>query len=144
MANTVQSSVAKRFVARAIATGCGSGYLRPAPGTWGSAAALGALIVWQPAGPWLAAILLASLPLAYWAIATVQQDLSGGSDGDPGWIVVDEWQGLALAWLLAGATTYGAYGLLFVAFRFFDARKLGPIRMADEKLSGPWGVMVDD
>ena len=142
MANLSQTSTFARFLARVLASGAGSGYLRPAPGTWGSAAALALLIGWRPEPAALAAVLCLSLPVAYWAIAQVQQ--TSASDGDPGWVVIDEWQGLALGWLLAAPATPMGFAALFVLFRFFDARKMGPVRAADASLEGPWGVMVDD
>lgn len=142
MANTAQTSTFARFMARTLASGIGSGYLRPAPGTWGSAAALALLVAWQPAPAVLSGAFCFSVPVAYWAIAQVQSGADAQSD--PGWIVVDEWQGLALGWLLATPASPIGYTLLFCLFRLFDARKLGPIRAADASLEGPWGVMVDD
>ena len=102
-----------------VATGFGSGYLRPASGTWGS---LAALLVWvafvfafaapldrwtlhfglEPAFWWghaaLEALFLA-LPLGMTWLAVRASDLvvAQTGDHDPGWIVADEWAGLFVA-----------------------------------------------
>lgn len=143
MANPAQNGLLARFFARALASGLGSGYLRPAPGTWGSTAALLLLIWLRPSEAVLAVCLMASVPLGYWAIGLVQS-ARHGDDSDPGWIVWDEWQGLALGWLLAAPESWWGYGLLFVFFRALDGYKVGAVRAVDEGLTGPWGVMVDD
>lgn len=102
-----------------VATGFGSGRLRPAPGTWGS---LAALVVW------VALVALVAAPVKVWALRhggdrilwTVQAGLEGFflalpaamtwlairaadrvtaacGEKDPGWIVADEWAGLFVA-----------------------------------------------
>lgn len=112
-----------------IATGFGSGFLRPASGTWGSLAALLA---------WALFVLAAAAPLATWAMGRPWGRLVQGTliaaelvwlgllagliglavrasdlviqetgDQDPGYIVIDEWAGLWIAlhpvhWLAAG------------------------------------------
>ncbi len=97
-----------------VATGFGSGYLKPAPGTWGSLAALPVWILlfkgikWicggVPSGPlpyrllaWEAPILLALL--GYGLLAVKASGLVEAEAGtkDPGFIVADEWIGLGLA-----------------------------------------------
>jgi phosphatidylglycerophosphatase A len=68
-------------------------------------------------------------------------------------IVIDEVVGqlVTLAPLLAwpGWSLRGAGGWLavvtgFVAFRVFDVWKPGPVRIADERVGGGFGVMLDD
>lgn len=62
---------------------------------------------------------------------------------DPSEVVVDEYAGVLVAlafvpwqwpWVLAA----------FVLFRLFDITKPGPVGWADRKLTGTWGVMMDD
>lgn len=102
-----------------VATGFGSGYLRPAPGTWGS---LTGALVWvaltlgvaapldrwsmryglQPAFWWLHAALelfFLALPLGMTLLAVRASGLVVAETGekDPGWIVADEWAGVFVA-----------------------------------------------
>lgn len=123
-------------MARAVVTLGGVGRLRPAPGTWGSAAVLPAVLL----GP------LACLGLAFglgaagwWAL---RREAAVGDD--PGWIVVDEGVGqlLALAALPAG-TGWPGVALAFALFRGFDVLKPGPVGWADRR-EGALGVMLDD
>lgn len=138
----MESPVFTDRIALLVANGLGSGRLRPAPGTWGSLAAWLLLVLWQPSHWALALVWLLVLPLFFWAIDRTTTRLSVS---DPGWVVADEWHGLALAWLLlpAGAS-WGSWILLFVLFRFFDALKPGPIGAADRFLPENWGILVDD
>ncbi|WP_083747832.1 phosphatidylglycerophosphatase A [Teichococcus deserti] len=121
---------------RLLASLGGVGFLRPAPGTWGSALVLPVVL----GGPWacLGLALLLSL-LGWWALARLPAARS-----DPGWVVIDEGAGqsLALAALPLGA---GAPGLIlaFLLFRLFDIIKPGPVGWADRR-KGPTGVMLDD
>ncbi|MBT0956947.1 phosphatidylglycerophosphatase A [Alphaproteobacteria bacterium KMM 3653] len=140
------------MIARHIATLGPVGHLRPAPGTWGSAASvlLGLLLAWI-GGPYLFILLtLAALPLGIWATAEATR---GQDNHDPSEIVIDELLGqwIALWPVVIGAAHVGADllalwpGILtaFVAFRFFDITKFGPIGWADRR-SDALGVMLDD
>lgn len=137
---------------RFIATWFYSGYIRPAPGTWGSLAALP--FAWGLhvlGGPWLLAIAAVVVFVAgYWATA---QETAGKVDHDPSEIVVDEVVG---QWIALLPVSYGAAfadadilrlwpGILagFVLFRLFDIWKPGPVGWAD-RMGGPLGVMLDD
>ena len=127
-----------RALARWVASVAGAGLLRPAPGTFGSAAALlpGLLLLW--ASPWaLAAGLVVAVVAGLWAIP------ASGAKGDPGWVVIDELAGQWVALLaLATPSLLGAL-LAFALFRIFDIFKPGPIGWA-ERLPGAVGVMADD
>ncbi|OOF51714.1 phosphatidylglycerophosphatase A [Rodentibacter genomosp. 1] len=126
-----------------LAVGFGSGLLRPAPGTWGSA--LGTL---------LGVILLGILGTKTFLILTAlcfilgcylcQKTADDMGVHDHGAIVWDEFVGvfivlsaiptLSLPWIVT------AFGL----FRFFDILKPFPIRFFDKKLESGFGIMVDD
>lgn len=127
---------------RATASLCGAGFLRPAPGTWGSAVALipGAalLALAGPAAVAAGAVLLAAL--GWWAVA---RELPRAAERDPGWIVIDEAAGMWLA--LAGLPGFGWLGvaLAFALFRLFDVAKPGPVGWADRRGDAA-GVMLDD
>jgi phosphatidylglycerophosphatase A len=140
-----------------LATGFGSGYLRPAPGTWGSLAGLGAWLLlvraargWA-AGPWLLIAAPAVLTLvAVWAADRVVRETG---QKDPSFVVADEWAGLwvALTPLLFTVTLQPQPWSLwaarlaapFLLFRLFDIWKPGPVDAA-QRLPGGWGVVMDD
>ena len=140
------------MIAAGIATVCGVGYLRPAPGTWGSVAALPLFwAAYVAGGPWACAALLAPIVAAgWWATARMT---AGAHEHDPGHIVIDEVAGqwLALMPLALGASRSGADILAlwpgwiaaFALFRLLDIWKPGPVGWADRK-RGPAGVMLDD
>jgi len=140
-----------------LATGFGSGYLRPAPGTWGSLAGLAAwlLLVWIVRGWALPAwILLAAPPIltlmAVWAADGVVKETG---QKDPSFVVADEWAGLwlALTPLLFTVTVQPQPWSLWMArlvapfllFRLFDIWKPGVVDRS-QHLPGGWGVVMDD
>lgn len=139
-------------LASVIATVGGIGYLRPAPGTWGSLAALPLAYGLHQLGgfPLLAAATLICTVIGIWATAEMTK---GQSNHDPSEIVIDE---VAGQWLAIWAISYPAWAhdisitalwpgwvTAFVLFRLFDIRKPGPVGWADRK-EGPVGVMMDD
>ena len=127
------------------------GLLKPAPGTWGSLAAVPLAWGLHAIGSFpllIAATVLVSL-LGIW---TIGQALGTGHE-DPPEIVIDEVAGqwIALWPVSIGATHAGAGfwdlypGVIaaFLAFRLFDIWKPGPIGWADRR-GGGLGVMLDD
>jgi phosphatidylglycerophosphatase A len=131
-------------VANWISTWFGCGRARVAPGTVGSAAAVGiAILLHRYAGltgwPFLAMAAALFLP-AVWA-AGVSARAAGIED--PGFVVVDEVIGQWIA--LAGARTlnWGTFLAAFALFRLFDIWKPPPVRQL-EALPGGWGINVDD
>ncbi len=131
-----------------IATFFYVGCLRPAPGTWGSLAALllGFVII-QTTGLLGLSICIASGGiLGWWATATV---IKGKEDRDPPEIVIDEVLGqwitiLPLAVWPQQFEISIWYGLFsFGTFRLFDIAKPGLVGWADRQI-GPLGVMLDD
>ena len=138
---------------RLIATFGGVGLIRPAPGTWGSAAALPLGWVLHGLGgfPLLALATLAVAALGWWA-ARAEEAATGSHDESA--IVIDEVAGQWIAlwplslglnhagvdpWLFPWPGWVGA----FLAFRLFDIWKPGPIGWADRQ-PGATGVMLDD
>lgn len=128
------------------------GHLRPAPGTWGSLAALP--VAWGlhlAGGPALLALGVA-LSFTLGTLAT-HLEIKGKPNQDPSEIVIDEVAGqwLALLPVSIGAAHAGANltslwpGIVFafLAFRFFDILKPGPIGWADRRHDA-LGVMLDD
>ena len=131
-----------------IATFFYIGHLPPAPGSWGSFAALlgGAGLIHSTGLIGLCVGIFLACLLGYWATA---QETAGQYDHDPSQIVIDEVAGQWIAllplaiWPLPfdSAAVYYLFG--FVAFRLFDITKPGLVGWAD-RLTGPLGVMLDD
>ena len=124
-----------------LAFGFGSGLSPFAPGTMGTLVAVPfifALRTLNEAVFWLALLLL--FALGVYLCGHVSRKLGVH---DHGGIVWDEmlgyWLSAALVplqwpWLLAA----------FLLFRFFDILKPWPIRQLDKKVSGGFGIMIDD
>lgn len=122
--------------AMAVASLCGLGRLRPAPGTWASVAVLPAALL----GPWWCLALGVGFALlGFWAVSCLPE-----AREDPGWVVADEASGqcLALAALPAGASFWWVLAG-FALFRVLDILKPGPVGWAD-RMEGSLGVMLDD
>ena len=134
----------KLTIANLISTWFGCGRSPVAPGTVGSAAAVGIAIgLHRYAGltGWHFLLLAAALFLpAVWA-AGVSARAAGVED--PQFVVVDEVIGQWIA--LAGARTlnWESYLAAFVLFRLFDIWKPPPVRQL-EALPGGWGINADD
>lgn len=124
-----------------LAFGFGSGLSPFAPGTMGTLVAIPftfALKSLGTTGFWIVLLLL--FLLGVWVCDRVSHKLG---IHDHGGIVWDEmvgyWLSMAFVplqwqWMLAA----------FVLFRFFDIVKPWPIRQLDQKVSGGFGIMIDD
>lgn len=137
---------------RAIATLGPIGHLRPAPGTWGSAAAV--VLAWalHSLGGFVLVLAasLAVIGLGWWVVGQV---IGPQTDTDPAEIVIDEVAGqwialwpVSLGAQMAGADFWALWpGIVtaFVAFRAFDILKPGPVGWADRQ-KGAFGIMADD
>ena len=139
-------------LAEGIATVAGTGHLRPAPGTWGSLAALPlAAALHLLGGPWLLTLAAAAgFAAGLWATGEVTR---GAGDHDPSHVVIDEVVGqwIALLPISFGAWHVGAsifalwpgWIAAFLLFRAFDILKPGPVGWADRRHDA-LGVMLDD
>jgi|TARA_B110000879_G_C11050378_1_gene462563 phosphatidylglycerophosphatase A len=124
-----------------LAFGFGSGLSPKAPGTMGT---LAAIPLW-----WL----LAQLPLASYLMVVLVSAIIGiyicGAAAktlgvhDHGGIVWDEFVGFWIA-MAALPVTWTSVILGFVLFRLFDILKPWPISWLDKKVSGGFGIMIDD
>ncbi len=118
------------------------GRLRPAPGTWGSLAALPfawALLTYGGRFVLLGAA-LAVFILGVWAARVFA---AHGDNDDPQSIVVDEVVGQWIA-LLAAPVSIVGFAIAFFAFRAYDILKPWPVSTVDRNMKNPWGVMLDD
>lgn len=138
-----------------VITGLGTGYLRPAPGSWASAATCGVflLLLWG-FGPnaWILsscmAVIVILATIGCIALGGFAEKTFGGKD--PSHCTLDEWAGQAVTLInlplgLAGCWDKHllAVGVAFVAFRVLDIIKPPPARQA-EKLPGGFGIVADD
>lgn len=137
---------------RWIASVGGVGFLRPAPGTWGSLAALPlAYGLHLLGGVWL---LLLATGVAYGLGLMATRALTAASqDHDPSWIVIDEVVG---QWIALFPVSFGA-GMMgveiwrlwpgwiaaFLLFRLFDIWKPWLVGVMDRRGDAA-GVMLDD
>ncbi|MCF6231906.1 MAG: phosphatidylglycerophosphatase A [Rhodobacteraceae bacterium] len=139
-------------LATLIGTVAGVGYLRPAPGTWGSLVALPMAWALHVLGGFALLVLAISVTFAkgIWATGVMTRDQT---DHDPSEIVIDEVVG---QWIALMPLSYVAWdrGLditvlwpgwvaAFVLFRLFDITKPWIIGKADRR-GDALGVMLDD
>lgn len=125
-----------------IATALGAGLLRPAPGTWGSLAAIPpGILILHFLGPLaLAAALILLGALSFRAVAAYEKHTNTHDDSR---IVIDEVLGMGIA-LIASGTHPVLVLIAFALFRFFDIVKPGPVGWLDANLKGAAGVICDD
>jgi phosphatidylglycerophosphatase A len=127
---------------RLLCSWFGAGWLRPAPGTWGSLAALPlGWLLWWLGGPAVLAVAMAVVFfLGWWASERIVR-----ADGleDPSWVVIDEVAGQWLT-LLVTPPSLLDYAVGFALFRLFDIWKPWPVSWADSRIKGGLGIMLDD
>jgi phosphatidylglycerophosphatase A len=125
-------------LARLVASGFGIGYAPFAPGTVASVAALvvgAAMLLISPILLGVAA-LVASVG-GVWVVRRARVD------GDPGWVVIDEFAGQWIALLGIGRVAPAELLAAFLLFRALDIWKPGPVGWADRQ-HGAIGLMADD
>jgi phosphatidylglycerophosphatase A len=141
-------------LSRIVSIFFGAGLLRPAPGTWGSAAALAVGLLLHRIGhfPLLALATVLVTLIGFWACRT---ELAGKPGEDPSEIVIDEVAGQWLAllfpsfgfWYVGDMGSdnflYPGWVAAFVLFRLFDVWKPWLVGRADARGDAD-GVMIDD
>lgn len=122
-----------------LATVGGVGRLPRFPGTWGTVAALPLAFGLSYVDLLTAAVI--TFAVIVFSIAVCHFYEKDKADHDSSEIVIDEVAGFLVAalglqgwWLLVA----------FVLFRFFDIVKPPPISAIDQKVSGGFGVVLDD
>jgi phosphatidylglycerophosphatase A len=131
-------------IANIISTWFGCGYSPKAPGTVGSAAAIGIAILieryaaWRPLS-FAALALVVSAPAIWAAGKTARQ----AEMKDPQFVVVDEVVGQWVALAGARALNWKSWLAAFLLFRLFDIWKPFPVRQL-ESLPGGVGIVADD
>lgn len=127
-----------------VATVFGAGYLKPAPGTWGTIP--GVLIYLFYPSYFFTALLF----FVGWWGSYIILNASKEDDKDPSFIVIDEVVGIMLTLLIMNAVGWRDVLVGFVLFRIYDIIKPFPIGWLDQKLSergnalASFGIMIDD
>ena len=124
-----------------LAFGFGSGLVPAAPGTAGTLAAIPIYILLQPFGLSTYLLITALIFLIGVSLCTYTAQVLGVHDHPA--IVWDEFAGYLLT--MAAAPVGWQWPLIgFVLFRFFDIVKPWPIGWVDRRVSGGFGIMIDD
>ncbi len=124
-----------------LACGLGSGLIPKAPGTFGTLAAI-PLFLWMQHLALLSYLLItaAFFALGIWISA---EAIKLFRCDDPSEVVWDEVVGFLIT-MIAAPTGWQWLILGFVLFRIFDIWKPWPVNLADQKLHGGLGIMLDD
>jgi phosphatidylglycerophosphatase A len=127
-------------LAHVLAVWFGCGHL-PAPGTCGTLGAIPLYLLVRPHGAWAVAGCAAVLTgVGIWAADRVARRLG---TKDPQIICIDEVAGVFVTFIAAPRTTM-ALVVGVVLFRIFDQFKPWPARLAERRLPGGFGVVLDD
>ena len=124
------------------ASGLGVGFVRPAPGTWGS---VFALAIWWLLLSELGVAAQAAVIAIYLVSAVVACERVCTRYGvdDASEMVADEVVGMWLA-LLAAPKVWWICLIAFALFRLIDVLKPGPVGWLDSRIKGGIGVILDD
>ncbi|MFP4097847.1 MAG: phosphatidylglycerophosphatase A [Alphaproteobacteria bacterium] len=139
---TIPEQLERRKAYTWLASWFGCGFIRPAPGTWGSLGALPfGLALYALGGVTALLIAVAIATIIGFMVADKFDKAMGGNDSSM--IVIDEVVGQWIALIPAVTNPYLVF-VAFVAFRFFDILKPWPVSFFDKKIKGAAGVMGDD
>jgi phosphatidylglycerophosphatase A len=128
-----------------IATFFGIGRLRPAPGSWGSAATV---LLWAALAYALAPALRTPVAIALAVVVTLigipaaTLVARGSGIKDPQFVVIDEVAGQLVA-LVAVPLAWKSLLAAFILFRVFDIVKPPPVRQLEALPEGT-GIVLDD
>src|SRR5579862_5371787 len=128
-----------------IATFFGIGYMKPGPGTWGSAAGLllwAALAYRLPASARTLTVIILAGVVTLIGIPAASQVARAFTRKDPQFVVIDEVAGQLIT-LIAAPLTWKTFLAGFILFRAFDIVKPPPVRQL-EKLPEGTGIVLDD
>ena len=123
-----------------LATFFGIGLLKPAPGTWGS---LAAVLLWYFLDflHSYTYIILPAFILFSWLVCNKADQDSESKDNS--FIVIDEVAGMIVALSFISHDVI-LYLFTFLLFRIFDIFKPWPISWVDKKIKGGLGILLDD
>ena len=127
-----------------LALGFGSGLIRPAPGTWGTLAAVPVYLLFVYFNSFgllgFLTMVLIAFVLGVYLCGKTASDV-GVHDHSA--IVWDEFVGFFIT-MIAVPPTLSNIVIGFLLFRLFDIFKPWPISWLDKKVSGGFGIMIDD
>ncbi len=123
-----------------FALGAGSGLAPVAPGTFGTVAAIPLALLMPNNLAIYSLIVIVLFVVGVWVCDSCANNL--GVHDHPA-IVFDEWVGYLIT-MIAVPRSLWFLLLGFVLFRLFDVLKPWPIGVADKRVSGGLGIMVDD
>ena len=128
-------------LAHVLAVWFGCGHVPVAPGLAGTLGAIPLYWLLRPFGPGVIAAAAVALTLVgVWAAERVARRLGGK---DPQIICIDEVAGVFVTWVAAPPTLGGLVAGV-VLFRLFDQTKPWPARLAERRLPGGLGIVLDD
>ena len=128
-----------------VATFFGVSYMKPAPGTWGSAAGLllwSALASQLPGSSRTLTVIVLAAVITLIGIPAATQVARAFAKKDPQFVVIDEVAGQLIA-LIAAPLTWKTFLAGFILFRAFDIVKPPPVRQL-ERLPEGTGIVLDD
>jgi phosphatidylglycerophosphatase A len=125
-----------------LSLGFGSGLAPKAPGTFGTLAAIPPWLIIQDAGFWI----LTSIVVIGFVIGVYLCEFTSSALGvhDHSGIVWDEFIGFWMTMMAVPSNCWQWLLIGFLLFRLFDIVKPWPIKLADEKVQGGFGIMIDD
>ncbi len=122
----------------------GVGFVKYAPGTFGTLATLPFLYILGQLKPPLflfIPFLISSTIIACFIADFVQKK---ENLHDPQWIVIDEVLGMSTTWLFTQNFSLSHLIAQFILFRFFDIIKFWPASYFDKKMTHGAGTILDD
>lgn len=124
-----------------LAVGFGSGLAPKAPGTFGTLAAIPLYLLLSMLAPLPYALMVLLLTFVGFYICGKAAEEVGVHDHPA--IVWDEFIGFFITMFMV-PVSWQSIVLGFILFRFFDIAKPWPISFVDKKVSGGFGIMIDD
>ena len=125
------------------------GYIRYAPGTWGSLASLGIIFfLFNIINISLSILIILFVFLFFLSNYLINYFSSITNSHDSKHIVIDEFLGMFFIFLFYDVifiyNNYITCLLIFVSFRIFDVFKIFPANYFDKQLHSGYGVIIDD
>lgn len=124
-----------------LALGFGSGLAPKAPGTFGTLAAVPVFLLMSNLTPLYYALLV--LVVCFSGVYICGKAARDVGVHDHGAIVWDEFAGFFITMFMV-PVSFQSVLVGFILFRLFDIAKPWPISIADKKLDGGFGIMIDD
>jgi phosphatidylglycerophosphatase A len=128
-------------LAHVLAVWFGCGHVPVAPGLAGTLGAIPLYLLLRSYGAGVIAAVAGALTvIGIWASERVARRLGGK---DPQIICIDEVAGVFVTWIAAPMTWRGLL-VGVILFRLFDQTKPWPARLAERRLPGGAGIVLDD